>query len=153
MDLIKNFSASLIWRSTVQLRRATWRHLVSVPCASLTRVTYFPFRCSLLPESPRWLLAQKRYDDASRALNRIAAINGRQLPPEFDVRSITVVSGIKSRIAKKTFCPCHQILYTNGNIPLNVPATSMFRISFHFEGLSGLCQVLFPCGCIHKGGG
>ena len=47
---------------------------------------------SLCPESPRWLLAKERYADADGVLRRIAAVNGRSVPADFDVRCIIIVS-------------------------------------------------------------
>ncbi len=37
-----------------------------------------------MPESPRWLLARDRIDDAYKILKRIARSNGRSLPESYD---------------------------------------------------------------------
>lgn len=37
----------------------------------------------MLPESPRWLLAQGKFQEAELILNKMAKINGKQLPPNY----------------------------------------------------------------------
>ncbi|CAB0017898.1 unnamed protein product, partial [Nesidiocoris tenuis] len=37
----------------------------------------------VLPESPRWLLARGRFDEAEKILKTMARVNGRSLPPDF----------------------------------------------------------------------
>jgi len=58
----------------------SWRDLqliFSVPCIVLAGA-YF-----LLPESPRWLLAQGRREEAEVLCRNIARVNGRELDPDF----------------------------------------------------------------------
>lgn len=43
------------------------------------------FFCRVLPESPRWLLARGRFDEAEKILNTMARVNGRSLPPNYIV--------------------------------------------------------------------
>lgn len=42
----------------------------------------------LLPESPRWLLVNKKYGPADAAIRRIAAINRKTLHADFDVTNV-----------------------------------------------------------------
>lgn len=37
----------------------------------------------MLPESPRWLLAKGRFDDAEKILKKMAKINGKTLPEDY----------------------------------------------------------------------
>ena len=46
---------------------------------------------SKLPESPRWLLVQRKYELAERVLRSMAKVNGTDLPADFDVAHIDVV--------------------------------------------------------------
>ncbi|ELU09061.1 hypothetical protein CAPTEDRAFT_121679 [Capitella teleta] len=46
----------------------------------------------LIDESPRWLLVKERYEDAEVVLRKIAAINGRELPDDFDIGMIRKVT-------------------------------------------------------------
>ncbi|XP_071957018.1 organic cation transporter protein-like [Antedon mediterranea] len=58
----------------------SWRHLqlvASIPVV-LFLLTY-PF----VPESPRWLVSQRRYKEATDILKKMAKTNGTDLPPEF----------------------------------------------------------------------
>jgi len=60
--------------------------------------------CSMLPESPRWLLVQRKYESAEHILRSMAKVNGAELPPDFDVRHIDIVSiGINVRPAWARF--------------------------------------------------
>ena len=58
-----------------------------VPC-----VLHFSLFCSLIPESPQWLLLQGRKQDAARVMKDIALINNKPLPPGFDLSEIQEVS-------------------------------------------------------------
>lgn len=37
----------------------------------------------VLPESPRWLLAQNRMEEAEKEIRKMASINQRTLPPDY----------------------------------------------------------------------
>ncbi|KAK9502299.1 hypothetical protein O3M35_011097 [Rhynocoris fuscipes] len=52
---------------------------------------YFIFR--VLPESPRWLLARGRFDEAEKILNTMARVNGRSLPPNY-IMDLKVISSL-----------------------------------------------------------
>jgi len=50
-----------------------WRDLALVSCLPFV----LPFCCSfILPESPRWYVAQRRYDDARAEIEELARLNG-----------------------------------------------------------------------------
>ncbi|XP_054651758.1 solute carrier family 22 member 3 [Dunckerocampus dactyliophorus] len=58
----------------------SWRILqlvMSAPCFLF--ISYY----WIVPESPRWLLAQKRTSEATRIMSDVAKRNGRSLPPNF----------------------------------------------------------------------
>lgn len=42
----------------------------------------------LLPESPRWLIANEKYERAKKVLRRAAWFNGRPLPTDLDLKSM-----------------------------------------------------------------
>jgi hypothetical protein len=44
----------------------------------------FPIYFWIIPESPRWLMTQGKYEEASRVLKRIADSNKKQLPDEYN---------------------------------------------------------------------
>ncbi|XP_014215264.1 carcinine transporter-like [Copidosoma floridanum] len=57
-----------------------WRTLALVTSAPFS--SYF-FYWWYLPESPRWLLAQGKYQEAHKILTCLARINGTQMPQKF----------------------------------------------------------------------
>lgn len=48
----------------------------------LQMIIYLGFMsfCSVVPESPRWLLSQKRTDEAVKILEKMSKVNGESLP-------------------------------------------------------------------------
>ncbi|XP_045471944.1 carcinine transporter isoform X2 [Harmonia axyridis] len=55
-----------------------WRHLTLA--TSVPFILYY-FYWFVLPESPRWLLAKGRFDEALKILEDLAKTNGKELPP------------------------------------------------------------------------
>lgn len=47
--------------------------------------------CSILPESPRWLLVHSKWKRADRNLRKIAAVNKRSIPKNFDVSTLEII--------------------------------------------------------------
>ena len=39
----------------------------------------------LVPESPRWLVAQERYEEAEAILQKVAEVNGNEIPRHLDL--------------------------------------------------------------------
>ena len=48
--------------------------------------------CSFVPESPRWLTVNEKYDDAVIIINKISAVNEKSLPDDFDIYKIESAS-------------------------------------------------------------
>lgn len=44
-----------------------------------------------MPESPRWLLVNGKYDRFNSTVRLMAKINGRKVPEDFDARNIETV--------------------------------------------------------------
>ncbi len=60
-----------------------WRPMYAIGAAPLL---ILPF-CSSLPESPRWLAAKNRVDDALRSLQRLGSAHGENRPSEAELAS------------------------------------------------------------------
>ena len=56
-----------------------------LPVASLVCVYW------ILPESPRWLLAQNRTEEATKIVKHIAEYNGKPLPEDFKLKPMHAV--------------------------------------------------------------
>lgn len=70
------FVAGVAW---ISLSRDGWRVLTL--CTAIP-VAVSSFACiALLPESPRWLVTQKRTAEAAEVIRYAAAVNGHDLPP------------------------------------------------------------------------
>ena len=41
-----------------------------------------------MPESPRWLAVQEKYEELTKLLNKICKINGRKMPEDFNPESL-----------------------------------------------------------------
>ena len=48
---------------------------------------------SMTPESPRWLLSKMNFDEADKVISRIATVNKKEIPKDFNVRNIKAVCG------------------------------------------------------------
>ncbi|XP_060802617.1 beta-alanine transporter-like [Amyelois transitella] len=77
------YSLGLIFLSGVVYLVRDWRHLALA--------TTLPFICFFLylwpmPESPRWLLARGRFEEAEVILKNMARINGKSLPANYMVQ-------------------------------------------------------------------
>ena len=55
------------------------------------------FFFSLLGESPRWLLAEGRYDEGIREVKRAARMNKRQVPVAFLNSEMTTLTHVSKR--------------------------------------------------------
>ncbi|GFO12742.1 solute carrier family 22 member 4-like [Plakobranchus ocellatus] len=73
-----------LWPLGVMIMAATawwledWSHL-HIACAVITFV--FTLGCFYVPESPRWLATQGKVDESYSALEKIARVNKKRLPP------------------------------------------------------------------------
>jgi len=41
-----------------------------------------------MPESPRWLAVQGKYEELKELLNKICKVNGRKMPEDFNPESL-----------------------------------------------------------------
>ncbi|KAG5894385.1 hypothetical protein JTB14_015662 [Gonioctena quinquepunctata] len=74
------YSLSLVSLAVIVWAIRAWRWMALA--TTLPFVTLF-LHFSLLPESPRWLLAQGRYDEAQIILTNMARINKKEIPENF----------------------------------------------------------------------
>ncbi|CAH1397733.1 unnamed protein product [Nezara viridula] len=74
------YSLGLVALAVVAYLVRDWRQLALA--TSVPFLTFFLYWW-VLPESPRWLLARGRFDEAEKVLNTMARVNGRCLNPNF----------------------------------------------------------------------
>lgn len=76
----------------------SWRKLeFAIGVLSTLLISYY----WLLPESPRWLVSQRRHQEALKILKEIARTNGRTLPPDAEVlKLISTAHDTKAEEAK-----------------------------------------------------
>lgn len=74
------YSLSLVALAGVVYLIRDWRQLALA--TSVPFVTFFLYWW-VLPESPRWLLARGRFQEAEAILKLMARVNGRALPPNY----------------------------------------------------------------------
>ncbi|KAF6202578.1 hypothetical protein GE061_002976 [Apolygus lucorum] len=74
------YSLGLMALAVIAYLVRDWRALALA--TSVPFLTFFLYWW-VLPESPRWLLARGRFDEAEKILNTMARVNGRTLPPDF----------------------------------------------------------------------
>ena len=57
------------------------------------KILFLKYFCRLLPESPRWLIAKGRVDEANVILHKFAKANGMSYPEEkLDITLVYVMS-------------------------------------------------------------
>lgn len=71
-----------------------WIHMCLL--TSLPFLVYFLYMF-VMPESPRWLLAKGKFEDALKILEVMARVNGKQLPESFRTKLRARVEADKSR--------------------------------------------------------
>ena len=60
---------------------------------------FFSLICRWMPESPRWLAARGRTDEADKVLEKIAEQNRTTIPKEMSTKVISV----EKKVAEKTY--------------------------------------------------
>ncbi|XP_023214691.1 organic cation transporter protein-like isoform X1 [Centruroides sculpturatus] len=82
--------------------------ITSVPLVIFLVIWYF------VPESPRWLVAQNRIDEAEVIVQKIAKVNKKKIPPNF-LKTFMASKGIANQKNKKDikFTFVHIIKYPN----------------------------------------
>lgn len=68
---------------------------------SVPFLLYF-FYLLVMPESPRWLLAQGKFEDALNILEVMARVNGKKLPNSFRMKLHERVEADKIRVKETT---------------------------------------------------
>ncbi|XP_039279903.1 carcinine transporter [Nilaparvata lugens] len=74
------YTFGLIFLAAITYMERDWTQLSIV--TSLPFVVYYIYWC-FLPESPRWLLAKGRLEEASKILETLARVNNKELPNTF----------------------------------------------------------------------
>ncbi|KAK7497283.1 hypothetical protein BaRGS_00011577 [Batillaria attramentaria] len=75
-----------------------WQHFQ----ASLASLTIFLFIAYFfIPESPRWLVSKGRHEEAQKVLEVVARINGRSLPPRFQIEALASMAGVRAASGPK----------------------------------------------------
>ncbi|EFA04375.1 Organic cation transporter protein-like Protein [Tribolium castaneum] len=69
---------------------------------SLPFILYY-FYWFFLPESPRWLLAKGRFEEASRILETLARVNNHELPPSFKQQLKQKMLGTRSLSEEESY--------------------------------------------------
>ena len=85
------YSASVFILLGIAYFVRSWRGLALA--SSLPLIGLFAF-WKWFPESPRWYLGQKRYDDLEEYVRKVARVNGVKLDPNFDVNLPNILRGI-----------------------------------------------------------
>ncbi|XP_018329394.1 carcinine transporter isoform X2 [Agrilus planipennis] len=60
-----------------------WVHLTLATSVPFFLYYFYWF---VLPESPRWLLARGKFEEAAQTLQKLAQINGKEVPPSFQLQ-------------------------------------------------------------------
>ncbi|KAK7485095.1 hypothetical protein BaRGS_00023635 [Batillaria attramentaria] len=54
-----------------------------------------------IPESPRWLVSKGRHEEAQKVLEVVARVNGRSLPPRFQIEALASMAGARAASGPK----------------------------------------------------
>uniref|UniRef100_A0A1B6C0H0 Major facilitator superfamily (MFS) profile domain-containing protein n=1 Tax=Clastoptera arizonana TaxID=38151 RepID=A0A1B6C0H0_9HEMI len=77
------YTLGLVMLAGVTYLVRDWVHLTLV--TSIPFLSYYIYWC-FLPESPRWLLAKGRLEEASKILETLARVNEKELPDSFKLK-------------------------------------------------------------------
>ncbi|KAK7497284.1 hypothetical protein BaRGS_00011578 [Batillaria attramentaria] len=75
-----------------------WQHFQAALAspAILLFIGYF-----FIPESPRWLVSKGRHEEAQKVLEVVARVNGRSLPPRFQIEAPAFMAGARAASGPK----------------------------------------------------
>ncbi|XP_018334391.1 organic cation transporter protein isoform X2 [Agrilus planipennis] len=77
--ICSSFAIGEILTASVAWAVQSWRPLILILYSPILLTVFYYW---LIPESVRWLLSQKRYDDAKAILRKAATVNGRTISDE-----------------------------------------------------------------------
>lgn len=115
-----------------------WRHLTLA--TSVPFILYY-FYWFVLPESPRWLLAKGRFDEALKILKDLAQTNGKELPPNVEQSLKRSISKSEEAEMKKSpglkgLCGSPNMRLKTSLITLNWFANEMVYVGLSYYGPS-----------------
>lgn len=115
-----------------------WRYLTLA--TSVPFILYY-FYWFILPESPRWLLAKGRFDEALNILKDIARINNKELPPNVvqrlkRSRTKSEEDELKKSPGLKGLCGTPNMRLKTSLITLNWFANEMVYVGLSYYGPS-----------------
>uniref|UniRef100_A0A8D9BIE8 Organic cation transporter 1 n=1 Tax=Cacopsylla melanoneura TaxID=428564 RepID=A0A8D9BIE8_9HEMI len=134
------YSMGLLFLSVVAYYIRNWIYLTYATSAPF--LLYFLYWW-VLPESPRWLLAKGRLEEASKILETLARVNGKELPDSFKLqlkqgmmlkRTVSEEQRLKKGPGVASLCRTPNMRLKTTLITLNWFASSMVYVGLSYYG-------------------